>query len=123
MASLGDASLDEEDYCYLTTVGRVSGRPHEVEIWFTVIGQTLYMLAGGGERSDWVRNARKTPSVRVRIGARTFESTARILGRGAEDGRGRRAVAAKYRARGHAELDDWERDALVVAVALGVALL
>ena len=25
-----------EQYCYLTTTGRVSGRPHEIEIWFAV---------------------------------------------------------------------------------------
>ena len=23
-----------EQFCYLTTTGRVTGRPHEVEIWF-----------------------------------------------------------------------------------------
>ncbi len=28
------ASLATENYCYLTTIGRVSGNPHEIEIWF-----------------------------------------------------------------------------------------
>jgi hypothetical protein len=45
-----------EPYCYLTTTGRVSGRPHQIEIWFAIDGGTLYMLSGGGERSDWVKN-------------------------------------------------------------------
>jgi hypothetical protein len=27
-----------EPFCYLTTVGRVSGRPHTIEIWFALDG-------------------------------------------------------------------------------------
>jgi hypothetical protein len=50
------ADLDQlaaEDFCYLTTRGRVSGRPHTIEIWFAQSERTLYMLAGGREGSDW----------------------------------------------------------------------
>ncbi len=25
--------LDAEQFCYLTTIGRVTGRPHEIENW------------------------------------------------------------------------------------------
>ena len=41
-------NLSNEDYCYLTTKGRVSGRLHEIEIWFGVHGNTLYLLSGAG---------------------------------------------------------------------------
>ena len=41
--------LAKEDYCYLTTTGRVSGKPRKIEIWFMLQGSTLYMLSGGGE--------------------------------------------------------------------------
>src|SRR5919198_4125925 len=47
----GDAELD---YAYLTTTGRVTGRPHEIEIWFALHAGTVYVLSGGGDRSDWV---------------------------------------------------------------------
>jgi hypothetical protein len=57
-------------------VGRVTGKPHTVEIWFAIEGATLYVLAGGRHRADFVRNAKKTPSVGVRIGERRFQSTA-----------------------------------------------
>ena len=43
--------LKDEDFCYLTTRGRVTGRPHEIEIWFAVDGDTVYLLSGGGDRS------------------------------------------------------------------------
>ena len=113
-----DPSLGDEDYCYLTTRGRVTGRPHEIEIWFALDGDTLYMLSGGRARSDWVRNARVTPAVRVRIAGRVFAGTARLLRRGAEDARARRMVAGKYRKRGNRDLDEWERNSLVVAIDL-----
>lgn len=41
-----DVASADEDFCYLTTRGRVSGQPHEIEIWFAADGETLYMLAG-----------------------------------------------------------------------------
>jgi hypothetical protein len=52
------AQLVGEEYCYLTTTGRISGRPHEIEIWFGINENSLYLLSGGGERSDWVKNIR-----------------------------------------------------------------
>ena len=61
-----DSANAEDDYCYLTTTGRVTGEPHEIEIWFAADGDTLFMLAGAGDRSDWVRNLRAQPAVTVR---------------------------------------------------------
>src|SRR5215210_3089845 len=29
--------LAEENFCYLTTTGRITGRPHEIEIWFALV--------------------------------------------------------------------------------------
>ena len=34
--------LGDADVCYLTTTGRITGRPHEIEIWFAVREATLY---------------------------------------------------------------------------------
>ena len=74
-------SLTDEDFCYLTTVGRVTGRTHEIEIWFALEGHTLYMLSGGRDRSDWVKNLRHNPEVTVRIGGERFEGRARLVWR------------------------------------------
>ncbi|TMC76771.1 MAG: nitroreductase family deazaflavin-dependent oxidoreductase [Chloroflexi bacterium] len=59
--------LTNEDFAYLTTTGRRSGRAHTVEIWFAFRDGRVYLLSGGGDRADWVRNLRKNPTVRVRI--------------------------------------------------------
>jgi deazaflavin-dependent oxidoreductase (nitroreductase family) len=74
-----DPALADEAFCYLTTTGRVTGKPREIEIWFGLNGRTLYLLSGGRERSDWVRNLQKAPDVSVRIAGRTFAGRARIV--------------------------------------------
>ena len=40
-------NLADEQFCYLTTRGRISGRAHRIEIWFALDAATLYMLSGG----------------------------------------------------------------------------
>lgn len=112
-------SLAGEDFCYLTTAGRVTGRPHEIEIWFAIEGRTLYMLSGGRERSDWVKNLRRTPEVTVRINHEQFEGRARIVEEAEEDALARRLLVEKYEHR-PGSLANWRRTALPVAVDLVV---
>jgi deazaflavin-dependent oxidoreductase (nitroreductase family) len=107
-----------DDYCYLTTTGRVSGRPHTIEIWFALAGDVLYMLAGGGESADWVKNLRRTPGVTVRLGDATFAGRARVVERADEDELARRLVVAKYQPGYGEDLSEWRRTALPVAVDL-----
>ena len=116
-----DRALAQEDYCYLTTIGRRSGEPREIEIWFALEGDTLYMLSGGGGRSNWVRNLRRQPQVGVRIAGRRFDGRARVVERGPEDALARRLLLEKYRARYGGDLSSWERTALPVAVELSAA--
>ena len=114
-------SLADEDFCYLTTVGRVSGRPHVIEIWFALGDESLilYMLAGGRDRSDWVKNLRRNPEVTVRIAGESFEGRARVVERDEEDALARRLLVEKYE-RTPGSLACWRRTALPVAVDLAV---
>jgi deazaflavin-dependent oxidoreductase (nitroreductase family) len=107
------------DYCYLTTVGRVSGEPHEIEIWFALEGSVLYMLSGGGDRSDWVRNLRANPGVTIRLGTDTRTALARVVAEPDEDALARRLLVEKYRPRHSGELAEWGRTSLPVAVEWG----
>jgi deazaflavin-dependent oxidoreductase (nitroreductase family) len=106
----------DDDFCYLTTRGRVSGRPHEIEIWFALDGRTLYLLSGGGDSSDWVRNLRADPSVTVRLRDTTYDATARVVEAGDESERGRRLVFDKFQPRYTGSLDRWRRESLLVAI-------
>ena len=114
-----DPSLASESYCYLTTTGRVSGEPREIEIWFGLDGDTLYMLSGGRDRSDWVKNLTRQPEVRVRLGDRIFEGRARIVNSADEDARARRLLLEKYSPGYGGDLSEWGATALPVAVDLG----
>ena len=111
-----DPAAADEDYCYLTTTGRVSGRPREIEIWFGLVDGVLYMLSGGGDRSHWVQNLRREPRVRVRIGDRRREGRAREVTDAGEDQRARALVFDKYAPRYGGNLERWRDTALVVAV-------
>ena len=113
-----EPGMADDDYCYLTTIGRVTGRPHEIEIWFGLEGGTLYLLAGGGERADWVRNAARQPAVRVRIRETAYSGRARRARDAAEDALARRLLLEKYTPRYSGDLTDWGRTALPVAIDL-----
>ena len=111
--------LAGEDFCYLTTVGRRSGKAHTVEIWFALENGNLYILSGGGEKADWVRNLRKTPAVKVRIGSRTVAARAREVTAPEEDALARRLLDEKYMGwKSGKRLSSWARNALPVRIDL-----
>jgi deazaflavin-dependent oxidoreductase (nitroreductase family) len=111
-----------QPFCYLTSTGRVSGRPHTIEIWFALEDHTLYLLSGGGDRSDWVRNLLARPEVTVRLGRRDADGLAgraRLVEAGSvEDELARRLVTAKYQPGYGGDLSGWRRSSLPVAVDL-----
>ena len=72
-------TLATAPFCYLTTTGRRSGRPHTIEIWFALHATTVYLLSGGRENSDWVKNLQQEPAVQIRIGTGRFTGRARVL--------------------------------------------
>lgn len=115
-----EAAPADEAFCYVTTTGRVTGRPHEIEIWFGTSGATIYMISGGGNRSDWVRNIAASPAVRVRIGSREFDGRGRVVVDAAEDALARRLLLEKYAPTYSGDLDDWGRTALPVAIDLQI---
>ena len=112
------AALAGESYCYLTTTGRVSGEPREIEIWFGLDGTSLYMLSGGRDRSDWVKNLMREPRVSVRIADRTFQGDARVVTDSEEDQRARALVFEKYAPGYSGDLEDWRERSLPIAVDL-----
>jgi deazaflavin-dependent oxidoreductase (nitroreductase family) len=89
----------EPRYLYLTTTGRRSRRPRQIEIWFTRHEGCYYLVAEHGLRARWVQNLLADPVVRVRVGTRRFRARARVVDRGAERdlvGAVRRHSEAKY---------------------------
>lgn len=117
MADVGER-LDDQPFCYLTTTGRTTGKPHTIEIWFSVHGQIVYLLSGGGDRSDWVRNLVRGPDVGVRIAESDFPGRARLVTDPHEDQLGRDLLVAKYQPGYGGDLTNWKERSLLVAIDL-----
>jgi hypothetical protein len=81
-------------------------------------GKTLYMLSGGRDRSDWVKNMIRNPDVEVRISGNTFGARGRIITDAEEDLQARKLIIAKYYGREYDPSGGWEATSLPVAVGL-----
>jgi deazaflavin-dependent oxidoreductase (nitroreductase family) len=66
-------------FLYLTTIGRKSGSPHQIEIWFVERDGLYYMVSEDPDHSDWVRNIAHNPAITFRVGSRDAEE---IVGTG-----------------------------------------
>jgi deazaflavin-dependent oxidoreductase (nitroreductase family) len=84
MKSAAFQSVANEQVLYLATMGRRTGMPREIEIWFVVCRERFYLFAETGEAAGWVKNIRRNLKVAVRIGERQIDATARVLDRQAD---------------------------------------
>src|SRR5690242_7266365 len=72
------SSFEGEQYLYLTTRGRKSGMPREIEIWFTSHHRFFYVIAEYAS-SQWVENLRANPEATLRVKDMSFPVAARVL--------------------------------------------
>ena len=68
-------------YALLETVGRTSGQPRRNPVGngLTKDGKTFWIVAEHGHDAGYVKNIKKNPSVRVKIGRRWRTGSAEIL--------------------------------------------
>jgi deazaflavin-dependent oxidoreductase (nitroreductase family) len=71
-------SFDSEQYLYLTTRGRKSGLPREIEIWFTHRDGRFYLIAEY-PGSHWLRNLQANSQAQVRVAEESFAVHARLV--------------------------------------------
>jgi deazaflavin-dependent oxidoreductase (nitroreductase family) len=65
-------------YLYLTTTGRVTGQPREIEIWFAEHDGRFYLVAES-ESANWVRNIQAQPQVKFRVTEAESNAAARLV--------------------------------------------
>jgi deazaflavin-dependent oxidoreductase (nitroreductase family) len=68
-----------EQFLYLTTTGRKTGLPREIEIWFVERESRIYILAEHGYKANWVQNILANPSVTIRLMGRLWQASGRVL--------------------------------------------
>lgn len=69
----------DRECCDVSTRGRRSGREHVVELWFGVIGESVYFISGNGKTADWFVNMVANPEVEVRFGQDWRVGHARVV--------------------------------------------
>jgi deazaflavin-dependent oxidoreductase (nitroreductase family) len=100
----------KEGFLYLTTTGRTSGLPREIEIWYVERGGRHYLIAELRERAHWVKNLVREPRVSVAVQGQSFPARGRALDE-ARDAELLREVRADFDRR-----HEWS-DGLVVELA------
>ncbi len=106
------------------TTGRRTGNPHRIEIWFAGQpgGRTVYAMADGRERADWVRNVMADARCTVRVGSQEGDALGRVVEAATEeDALARRLLLAKYQRPESDDLERWGASALPVAFDLSFA--
>ena len=63
----------------ITVTGRTSGRSLTYPVWFALEGDKLYLIPVRGSDTDWYKNVRKTPTIRLEARGKTFTTSARLL--------------------------------------------
>jgi deazaflavin-dependent oxidoreductase (nitroreductase family) len=63
----------------LETTGRKSGQPRRTAVGGSVVDNQFWMVSEHGEHSDFVRNIKADPAVRVRISGQWRNGTAHLL--------------------------------------------
>lgn len=66
-------------WALLETTGRVSGEPRRTPVGNGLRGRQFWIVTEHGWRSDYVKNIRRQPRVRVKLGSRWHSGTAHIL--------------------------------------------
>jgi deazaflavin-dependent oxidoreductase (nitroreductase family) len=69
----------KDEFLYLTTTGRKSGLPREIEIWFAAYGDCYYICSEGRERADWVQNIANNPAVSFYVNGQAHQGSGRAL--------------------------------------------
>lgn len=72
------ASLKDKQYVNLITKGRVTNKPHVVELWFDFKDGDIYLSTVGSP--DWFENLKKDPSTEIEIQNKTFTGFATLIG-------------------------------------------
>ena len=62
--------MPTEHFLYLSTRGRNTGQPREIEIWYVEEERRFYLVAEKREDAHWVKNLRAHADVTFSVGSR-----------------------------------------------------
>ncbi len=116
MSPISIASVSDEKYIYITTIGRRSGNPHTVELWFAASIGKIY-LSHEGPYTDWMKNILKDSQVEFRIGNIKFKGKTRIVSEMETFEVGKHALYLKYYGKASQDvIDDWFSESTIIEI-------
>lgn len=65
---MSDQPTQKNDFIYVTTIGRRTGNPHTIEIWYVEHNGAYYLCSEGRNNADFVKNIRHNPVVTYGFG-------------------------------------------------------
>ena len=71
--------LQNANVIEITVTGRTSGRSLTYPVWFALDGDKLYLIPVKGSDTEWYKNLRKTPTIRLAARGKTFTTNARLI--------------------------------------------
>ena len=63
----------------ITVVGRRTGRPIKIPVWFVFEANTLWLLPVYGSRTQWYRNLEKNRAITIQAGSEQRDLRARLV--------------------------------------------
>lgn len=110
-------NIKQEKHLYLTTVGRVTGHQHTVELWFAVSEGKIY-LSHEGAPTDWMKNLCKTDQVEMTITDNRFTGRGRVVSETEIFSQGKYALYHKYYGFAEADvIDDWFSESSIIEIS------
>ena len=61
----------------VSVIGRQSGQTISIPVWFVLVGEKLYLLPVQGSDTQWYKNVRRNPQ--IRIDARGVDAEFRVM--------------------------------------------
>ena len=122
MNSKIEQALATDQVIDITTIGRKSGEPRRIEIWFHNLDGRLYITGTPGRPRDWLANMLAHPeftfhlkeSVQADLPARAVPIT------GAAERRAVLTAILQKLGRDEADVEEWVAESPLVAVVLAV---
>lgn len=72
-------ALDSSNELKITVIGRKTGREYSTPVWFVRDGRTVFLLPGGGSRSNWYRNVLKIKRIKISSGKVSLDLAAKSV--------------------------------------------
>lgn len=112
-----EQALASEKVIDITTIGRKSGNPHRIEIWFHNVDGKIYITGQPGRKRDWYRNMLKHPEFTFHL-KQSVHADLSAMAQPITDEDSRRNWFSRYLANSdrEAELETWIKNSPLVEV-------